>query len=307
MLSNLKYSNFAVQIYASFLSTLTRISPTLSTRVRYLVSKRRPLNLKNPRLFNERVSWLKLNIYNDSPLVAQCSDKYRVRSYVESLGLGHILNPLHGVYDSPKEIKWNELPNKYVLKWTTGAGNVIFCHDAKTFDSSKALISLEKSKRLTSHRYSAELQYDKSPRRIVCEPLIDTPGGELPADYKIYCYSGEPKFVLLYTGRGSEGSNLAFYDIQWNRLLGIKTSGREAPIGFEWDKPDGFDEAIDIAKSLSARFPFVRVDLYINAGVTTFGELTFTPCGGVDSSLTYEGDQLLGEPLNWLFETVNED
>ena len=48
------------------------------------------INWKNPRTFNEKIMWLKLNYQN--PLITQCSDKFSVKSYVEDvLGPGHIV------------------------------------------------------------------------------------------------------------------------------------------------------------------------------------------------------------------------
>ena len=66
----------------------------------------------------------------------QCVDKYEVRKYVESKGLGHILNELYGVYDSPNEIDFEKLPEKFVMKTTTGGGglNVIVVKDKSKTD-----------------------------------------------------------------------------------------------------------------------------------------------------------------------------
>ena len=38
-----------------------------------------PIDLSHPKLFNEKLLWLQYYIYNKSPLVQQCYDKYRVR------------------------------------------------------------------------------------------------------------------------------------------------------------------------------------------------------------------------------------
>ena len=45
-------------------------------------------------------------------------------------------------------------------------------------------------------------------------------------------------------------------------------------------KPAVFEEMVDIARKLSADFPFVRVDLYDLSGKIVFGELTWIPMGG---------------------------
>lgn len=63
-------------------SILTRVSPTLNTKVLYYYKYGRRINLKNPREFHEKLLWLKLYRYNHDPAVKQCADKYRVRDYV---------------------------------------------------------------------------------------------------------------------------------------------------------------------------------------------------------------------------------
>ena len=47
------------------------------------------LNLQNPRYFDEKLWWLKLN--NRDPLLTKCSDKHAVRDYVKACGYEDIL------------------------------------------------------------------------------------------------------------------------------------------------------------------------------------------------------------------------
>ena len=112
----------------------TIISPTLNTRLRYRYLFKKKLNLKNPITFNEKLLWLKLKKYNFDPLIAQCADKYRVREYVRSCGYENILIDLLGVWDDAKCIPWDELPDRFVLKWNFGAGMNVICKDKKVVD-----------------------------------------------------------------------------------------------------------------------------------------------------------------------------
>ena len=50
-------------------------------------------------------------------------------------------------------------------------------------------------------------------------------------------------------------------------------------MNFDMPKRSCYDEMLDIARKLSAPFPFVRVDLYDIGGKPVFGELTFVPGG----------------------------
>ena len=90
------------------------------------------LNLENPKTFDEKVWYLKLHEKN--PLKTMCTDKYRVREYVKQCGLEHILNEMYGAYDSFAEIPFDELPDRFFIKWNhTSGANVIYDRN-KTFD-----------------------------------------------------------------------------------------------------------------------------------------------------------------------------
>lgn len=58
--------------------------------VQYKIKMGRWPNFKNPQRFTEKLQLYKMNYRN--PVMHQCVDKYEVRKYVESKGLGHILN-----------------------------------------------------------------------------------------------------------------------------------------------------------------------------------------------------------------------
>ena len=62
-------------------------------------------------------------------------------------------------------------------------------------------------------------------------------------------------------------------------------------------KPENMELAFEYAEKLSQDFPFVRCDLYIVHGKIYFGELTFTPSGGMDITISHETDRILGEQL----------
>ena len=55
-------------------------------------------------------------------------------------------------------------------------------------------------------------------------------------------------------------------------------------------KPKLLNEMVDVARTLSADFDFVRVDLYEFGGKVMFGELTFSPACGV---MDYYTDDLI--------------
>jgi hypothetical protein len=63
-------------------------------------------------------------------------------------------------------------------------------------------------------------------------------------------------------------------------------------------KPKKLSKMIEIAENLSKGFTFVRVDLYYSNDSIYFGELTFTPAAGLDTSFTIAGDKMLSSEIN---------
>ena len=60
-------------------------------------------------------------MHDQSPLAAECTDKYAVRQYIKDKGLEEILVPLvGGPWNTIKDIDFSTLPESFVLKATHG-------------------------------------------------------------------------------------------------------------------------------------------------------------------------------------------
>ena len=208
----------------------------------------------------------------------QCADKYQVRQYVQSKGLGHILNDLYAVFQSPEEICLDTLPEKFVLKLSNGSSTNLLVAD-------KTKLNIEQVKKFFqdfgAQRASSagrEWVYRDSHSVIVAEALLtdpDRPHGDL-CDYKILCFDGKPEYVVYDTDRFAEHKR-NIYDTQWNDLH----IASDCPcIDAQIPKPDTLEEMLDIAGKLSDGFPAARVDLYSVRGRIYFGEITFFPWSG---------------------------
>ena len=278
---------------------LTDISPKLNTKYVYRRTFGKPIDLQNPTTLDEKIQWLKLNTYYNNQLVTDCADKYKVREYVEKCGCGEILNQLYGVYDSPEEINWDELPDKFVIKWNFGCGQNFICKDKSQYNEheiKKMLGKWRKSHR-TFYRNMSEMQYKTIEPKLICEKLIETETGELPKDYKLYCFNGIPDCALVCADRISAGhARYYFFDKDWN-LKRYNKMGLEAPENFSLPRPANYEKLFEYAAVLSKPFPFVRADFYLEKGKITFGELTFTPSGGFDKGRLPSTQLLFGNML----------
>lgn len=280
-----------------FKSLLTRISPRLSVRFSYWYYYKRKLNLKSPKYFDEKIQWLKLNEYHKD-IYTQCADKFRVRDYVEKKGLKHILNDILGVYESAQEIVWEELPNRFVLKWNFGNGFNLICMDKNDLDKKQSLSKLNRWGEIKSHLFHAEMQYKNIPKRLVCEKFLEGKEKDnLPDDFKVYCFNGKPQYILFCEARNEGWPRFYFFDTEWN-LARINKDSLNAPENFTLPKPDSLSDILEYSRILSEDFKFVRVDFYIVEGKVYFGELTFTPSGGFDIYRLPETDLLFGRLLN---------
>lgn len=266
-------------------SIVTLISPTLNTKLVYYLNFKKRIDLKNPKTLDEKIQYLKLHDYYKNPLISQCADKYAVREYLKDCGCEEIINELYGAYDRVEDIPWDDLPKQFVLKWNFGCGQNIICFDKSKLDIDDAIKKLKKWYRIRNTFYlpTSEMQYRDITPKIVCEKLIETENGALPTDYKFYCFNGKADCVLVCFGRQSDGHGAKYYffDRDWN-LKRYNKAGKEAPEGFTIPKPENIDILFDYAEKISKPFPFVRADFYLEKGKITFGELTFTPCGGFD-------------------------
>ena len=276
---------------------LTSLSPELSVRTLYRIYHRTKLNLQDPQTLDEKIQWMKLHYYKDNELVKQCADKLRVREYVKECGLEHILNPLFGTYQHANEINWDELPDKFVLKWNFGCGGNVICSDKAKLNIPATIRDLNRFEKMKFHLIAAEPQYN-FPKRLLCEQFIETEDGHSPVDYKFYCFNGEAKYVLCCIGRGTQAKpDFDFFDRQW-QLQRLNRQGKAAPEGFSIPKPEGMDELFNYAETLSKPFPFVRADFYLEQGKAYFGELTFTPAGGFDRGRLPETDLHFGQMVH---------
>ena len=255
------------------------------------------LDLENPKTFNEKLQWLKL--YNRNPLYTSLVDKFSVKERVEKVVGEEYVVPTLGVWNRAEEIDFDKLPNQFVLKTTHGSGgsDVVICKDLSRFDKDAAITHLKKSMKKNVYKRLREFPYKNIFPRIIAEKYLDD-NGHVPADYKVYCFNGEPYKVMVCLDRDTnEQTKFYSFDFKWN-LLRHNIRGKKAPEGFSLPKPRSLDLMYECAVKLSKGIPFVRVDFYDLNGHMYFGEMTFYPDSGFDAAILPEIDQLYGSLIN---------
>lgn len=256
---------------------------------KYFFRKGRFINFKHPKLFTEKIQWLK--VYDCTPIKTTLADKILVRDWVKEKIGGEYLKKIYAVGDKFEDLDLSNLPREYVIKTNHGCKtHIIFANGAqaslayaKTFDDWLAYNYAYKS--------GFEMQYnDIKPKVFVEEYLKNT--NEL-FEYLFYCFNGEPKFVLFASGKMSIVETTMF-DIDWNNLhfnFGGNLHANEIP------RPKNYELMVEIAKTLSKDFKFVRVDLHNIDGKIYFGEMTFTPNSGYMKFSNPKYDRIFGDLL----------
>lgn len=268
---------------------LTKISPRIATSINYRYSCGEWLNWNEPQDINAKINWLKVNTYYNNALVTACIDKYLVRDYLKEKKLEYLAPRLYGVYDNPREIVWEDLPNQFVVKCNHACNTNLIVSDKAAFDSAVAIEKLDQWLELDYWK-EGEVQYRFIKKKIIIEEYLGS-GTDLKT-VKFFCFNGEPKIAYISF---DEDRYINYYDMAFNpiecQLYGHPNYPEEI------EKPQSFERMIEIAKILSNDFPFVRVDLYDSYGEVFFSELTFVPTAGY---MKITPESVMEEWNNWL-------
>jgi len=249
----------------------------------------RELDWNNLNTYTEKMQWAKL--YDNRPIKTKLSDKYRVREWIKNKIGSEYLIPLIGSWDSPEDIDFRKLPNRFVLKTNHASGTVLVSKDKKELDIGSTKELLKKwLKKEQAFSYGFQLQYKNIEPLIIAEKYIEDKNGFLN-DYRFLCFNGKPYYCLVDDGT-HEGHSRNVYDLNWN--LQEWNQGNFKNTADPIDKPANFDKMVQIARKLSENFLHVRVDLYNVDGEIYFGEMTFTNASGFQIIKPYEYDLMLG-------------
>ncbi|WP_298497290.1 ATP-grasp fold amidoligase family protein [uncultured Algibacter sp.] len=250
------------------------------------------LNLNNPLEFNEKIQWYK--VFYHPNLLTQLVDKYAVREYVETKIGSQYLNEIYGVYNSPEEINYEELPDKFIIKATHASSYNLIIRDKDKLDKVKTTKLFKKwLSKSQYYRTGQEWAYKNVQPRLIAEKLLKDEGGISLIDYKFYCFNGEAKFLEVHLDR-EQNHKRGFYDLDF-KPLPFRYVKIEKSITSKVNKPSNLDEMKALSEVLAGNFPFVRVDFYSIEGKAIFGEMTFYPSDGRKDFIPDEYNKIIGD------------
>ena len=260
------------------------------------------LNLSNPQTLSEKLQWLKL--YDRNPEYTKLVDKYEVKKYVSEIIGNEYIIPTLGIYDKFEDINFQELPNQFVIKCTHDSASTIVCKDKNKFNYEKVKNKINKCLKRNYFYIGREWPYKDVKPRIIVEKYMENTDGTAIDDYKFYCFSGKVDYVMVCKERNIGNPKFYYFDRNWQLQKNMSNDGKKitdieiAKI----EKPKDLEKMFEIAETLSKNIKFVRTDLYYINNKIYFGELTFFPTGGIDTTRTKECDTILN---NFLILDVN--
>lgn len=274
------------------------MSDELYLKIGYRCYMHKKLNIDNPKTYNEKLQWLKIN--DRRAEYTTFVDKYAVRKIIkDKIGEDYLIPLVGGPWKTPEEIDFDLLPDQFVLKCNHNSGGIIICKDKTKLNIKDTIHKLKKWLKNNSYPAAREWPYKNVKPLIIAEKyMVDESGYQLK-DYKFFCFNGIPKALFVATDRATD-TKFDFFDMDFNHLP-IKNGheNSDKPI----KKPIGFDEMKEVASILSKGIPQIRVDLYDVNGKIYFGELTMSHWGGTTPFEPEEWDYKFGE---WIKLPIDE-
>jgi hypothetical protein len=233
-------------------------------------------NLIFPTTFNEKV--LAKMVFDRSPLLATAADKLSARALIASKVGENYLPKVHAVWSSPASIDLSQIWGPVAIKANHGSGYVKLIPNP-------AAVNVEALRELAAGwfeinygRTYGEWCYRDIKPRVFAEEMIGDGNADHLVDYKIFCFSGQPRFLKII--KGMKGAAKSYYaDLQCRDL---HISDGQQPLEAEYQQaPRNFDLMLELAARISSGFDMVRVDMYNLNGCIYVGELTNYPQAGI--------------------------
>ena len=251
-------------------------------------------DLKNPRTFNEKIAYLKINKL--IPNASSYADKILVRKYISELGLPQLLPRVYETFKEAGQYNPQDLPNEYVVKANFGSGTNIIIDNRSILNPPQVVLKLKGfNSVLTDFFFSNEHHYLEIDRAFLVEEYLTEGTKESLTDYKFHCARGRVFLIQVDIDRFQNHSRMLL-DNKWNQIpamLYYPTPNKGLQI------PDNKEELVKIASLIAGKLPYCRVDLYnLDFNRIVFGEITLTPGGNCENFTPLRFDRLLGDEID---------
>ncbi len=262
------------------------------------VRLRRFPRLRDCRDYNDRIQWLKLFDQREEAIC--CADKVGVRGYIRERTGERYLTQLYQVVSRYEEIDFAALPPQFVLKSTHDSGSALLVRDKAKLDHAAVAAHFARSLGRVYAAFEGEWPYAFVPPRLMVEEMIAPEAASAPADYRFHCVNGEVRWV----------QNDIPFEPKMKEVI-VDPAGQPMRVHFsshkiyseDFTRPKPWEEMRDLARTLSAGWKYVRVDMFVSGERIYAGEITLFPYSGFYRG---EGQKVLGPLLDFDRTTFRE-
>lgn len=256
------------------------------------------IDLDNPRTFNEKL--IHRRLFSRDPIWPVITDKIAVRDWLKEQGyLDYVrLVPAKVAY-SVEELMEIPIDKPVVVKAAWASGMNLFISSNKELQAYRSTLeSWLKSPYAPERLIWAP---EEMKRGFLIEDSIADEDGNVPLDYKFFCFNGKVAFMQI-----------TFYEDKQPKIMCFSPNGEEKEWTYVYPKPSfefkldmkNFNKMLEIAEYMSKDFSFIRVDFYYYKDEIYFGELTQTPTSGFGLFTDSNVKNYLGDI--WEYPSINK-
>ena len=246
-------------------------------------------DFNEPKTFNEKVT--ARMIYDRCPFYTVLADKHAVRDLV-AIRIGtQYLVPLLGVHHYFEDIKFDLLPQQFVLKCTHDSGSAVICKKKDTLDMPHVKKKMNRSLSMNMYYRKREWHYKNITPKIMIEKYVELYVDQITQSTittcRVHCFQGKPKFIEVdITGAdGIEYSNI--YNTLWELQSFTVDGKKNTPLDVK--EPVEFVKMLELAEQLCFKYGYSRIDFLLTKDTVYFSEITLTPNAG----------RMVIEPKQW--------
>jgi hypothetical protein len=222
------------------------------------------------------------------PLRVLVSDKEFLKQYVRDR-VGERYNvPTVAVLRSREEALAFNYPADCVIKPTNSYEDVIIRRAGAALDFE----TIQRWFTLNPYRRGRQRNYRSLQPKVIVEELVF--GTDNPTDYKVMCYHGQPRVILVVANRRANRT-VSCYTTDWTLLpftINVPLERRVAV-----PKPANLGEMLRVASVLAQDFNLIRIDLYSDDRSLRVGEITNCHANATCQFVPARGERLFADLL----------
>lgn len=252
--------------------------------VEFWIAHRR-LPSRNAILFNDYLFYLKISKKIDGPLRQLVSDKQLVKLFYKGVFMHDYTPRTFSQYFNFSDFSKSDIPRKCIVKPAHLSGGIFVNGGIPSLKESELSLVKEWFEKNIYYDINRERNYKNLIPSVICEEVVDAP--DVVRDYKIFCYKGRARLIQVDVDRHALHKR-RLYTKDWKPL----EFPFDRPLAEVEPKPNGIDEALDLASVIATYFDFIRVDTFLVNGRVFLGELTNVPANAHDRFASKDDERM---------------